>query len=50
MWTRRVLRSVSLLLVSDKVDWVDELTKSGNYNDAFLAQFPGAAVNAPPPQ
>lgn len=34
----------------DKDDWVDELTKSGNYNDAFLAKFPGAAVNAPPPK
>lgn len=33
-----------------KDNWVDELTKLGNYNDAFLAKFPGAAVNKPPPQ
>lgn len=35
---------------SRKDDWLDELTILGNYNDAFLAQFPGAAVNKPPPQ
>lgn len=32
-------------LISEKTDWLH----SGNYNDDFTAQFPGAAVNAPPP-